>query len=1225
MSALAKLEEDEAYLLAILDDATGIDLAEFAFVDEENDDRCYRVWDYQWCLRGDTLMYTDRGRRKIKDVVGQVRLLTAGKGERGQWVDARVEAYAPAETWKIAVERRGVQRNLYATAGHRWFASSERQAERRRHVEVATEDLQPGQWLRTTLAPAVELVMERGAIQAGIVHGDGSAFGGRSRVLLFDDKRSLARFFEGPGTVPPSNPTALYFGRLPAEYKTLRPDVATSHPSVLWGWLAGYFATDGSIGVDGSCAITSVDIGALAHVRDVATAVGVVVSGIGHRYSADSKGDGHSYSVLLRAQDLPEEFFLRPFHHERRQAIAQRPVRSAAAWKVVSVEATGKVEDVYCAVVEGTHSFVLDGDILTGNSLYTNESVYQADLCGRSLGKSQGIIMRAFAFPFCFPGQELLITAPELNHLRPVTDKVEALFTAGPRFAREMLPRVKGNGINHQPQFQARFANNARIVSRLPNRDGRGVKGQHPLRIEMDECFPAGTLVTTRRGQVPIQDVTVGDQVLTRRNRWRAVTDTMAREREVVRVRGQGHPGLVASVHHKFWASRGGRRLVRDGGAMVMTDTFDKPDYVPAIELEGAHWSSPTTFPKTSGGKIPALRVGRRPTGYAPAVDVRAASTWWMVGLYLAEGSVGRASASAPLTRLTFSIHRDEAPEVMDRLQQAGLTPSGPYPIKSGAGVNVVCYSGVQELVAWLTCHFGRGAHHKQIASWALGLPRAAREQLLGGLIYGDGFHDGDARYADGRMKLTTVSKALAVSSRLLALSLGYSVGLYWSDLSQREVIIRGRSVNSKGFYQVVFNPAGQGFDYDHKRFTAVREVTRLDRVETLYDLTVEEDHSFIADGLIVSNSQDFPAPGWTEIIETMKSGSKGAQWRAHGVSRGVRDMYYRITMGEDPALPFYVHKYMAPHRATWSDEERRAKLALYGGTEENVDYRRNIFGEHGDAHNPLFVLARLMACVRINESDWATQYNDELYYKVKINDELHRRSGLPIENFLLDIPGTHLDAKYSSYWAGMDVGFTVDPSEILIFGTTGDNVDRLLTRVQLARITASDQAAVVRHLFSVYGTRLRRFGMDKTGNGLPLWQNLREDVAISSRIAGYGFSEKLPVAFDDRAPVGKEGPADLTIDQNVIDFATDQLRRMVDTKALELPYDTELLTEWQGQAVTVVKDSGSAAGIRKRYSGGACHTLSAAQMYSAAKNLQAIEAALAAPARRGPVLEAFV
>lgn len=505
-------------------------------------------------------------------------------------------------------------------------------------------------------------------------------------------------------------------------------------------------------------------------------------------------------------------------------------------------------------------------------SWYRNEETFQIDYAGRSLGKSVGIQMRAFAFPFNFPGMEMLITAPELNHLRPVTDKVEHQILSH-RLSREMLPKQRGNGINHQPQFQAHFSNNSRIISRLPQRDGKGVKGMHPLVIEADEM-------------------------------------------------------------------------------------------------------------------------------------------------------------------------------------------------------------------------------------------------------------------------------------------------------------------------------------------------------------------------------QDFPDNGWVELIETMKHGVEGAQWRCHGVSRGVRDRYYTYTMGLDPELPFYIHRYMAMHRPLWSDEERRKKIAIYGGTEDNVDYRRNIYGEHGDATNPVFVLARLMNCVRINESPWASTYNDQIYAQIKVNDEMLRRSEAAIQNFV-DLPYSHLDPCYTSFWGGMDVGYTRDPSELLIFGEVEQkegSLLRLLARIHLMRVSAADQAEIVRHVFSFYGDRLRSLALDKSGNGLPLWQELDPEAVgtrmelrrtpehIAQRIKGYNFSNKVAVEFDDRPLEKRERPEDAVIEKNVIDFATDELRKLVDAAPprIELPNDAELLTEWQGQEVQYVRDEGSAAGVKRRYGGGSFHTLDAAKMMIAGRNLDMIEKILKKPSRRGPILDRF-
>ena len=125
-----------------------------------------------------------------------------------------------------------------------------------------------------------------------------------------------------------------------------------------------------------------------------------------------------------------------------------------------------------------------------------NDSKKQIDQCGRAIGKSVGIQMRAYAFPFCNPGQDMLITAPEMIHLDPVTKVIEDRLMAT-RLSREMLKSGnQSSGITHRP-FEAKFRNNAKIVGRIPQKDGKGVKGMHPRMLEtMDklrfDCFRVG-------------------------------------------------------------------------------------------------------------------------------------------------------------------------------------------------------------------------------------------------------------------------------------------------------------------------------------------------------------------------------------------------------------------------------------------------------------------------------------------------------------------------------------------------------------------------------------------------------------------------------------------------------------------------------------------------------------------------------------------------------------
>src|SRR4051812_15526639 len=118
---------------------------------------------------------------------------------------------------------------------------------------------------------------------------------------------------------------------------------------------------------------------------------------------------------------------------------------------------------------------------------YRNDTKKQIDQCGRAIGKSVGIQMRAFAFPFLNADQEMLITAPEMIHLDPVTKNIEDRLLSC-RISTEMLnKRNNASGITHRP-FEAKFVNGAKIIGRIPQKDGKGVKGMHPRMLEMDEA-----------------------------------------------------------------------------------------------------------------------------------------------------------------------------------------------------------------------------------------------------------------------------------------------------------------------------------------------------------------------------------------------------------------------------------------------------------------------------------------------------------------------------------------------------------------------------------------------------------------------------------------------------------------------------------------------------------------------------------------------------------------
>jgi len=362
---------------------------------------------------------------------------------------------------------------------------------------------------------------------------------------------------------------------------------------------------------------------------------------------------------------------------------------------------------------------------------------------------------------------------------------------------------------------------------------------------------------------------------------------------------------------------------------------------------------------------------------------------------------------------------------------------------------------------------------------------------------------------------------------------------------------------------------------------------------------------------LEMDEAQDYPSPGWTELFETLKSGKRGACWRSHGVTRGVRDEFYRFTQDESD---WTVHRITAMHRPTWTPQQRVEAVNKYTSA-NHPDYRRNILGQHGDMTNPLFVLHRLLRCVDM-ESE--SNYNVNEYYRIDITDEWIQDIGGNVLN-LLDPPTAH--KKYKTVWIGMDVGLTNHPSEILVFAEEKvkgeeDTCLKLLARYHLDRVSAPDQTKIVLWLIDFYNTRA--FAMDKTGLGLPIFQELQAQAAelgiknVLDKIKGYNFGEKLLVDFDETIDVeefGGDEIEDRAIYKKALEYSSDKLRELVDDHRLLLP-DDDIVKEFQGQTWTIDKSGMNMYG-KKTYSRGSFHALDAARMAACAWAQYKIEALL--------------
>jgi len=240
-------------------------------------------------------------------------------------------------------------------------------------------------------------------------------------------------------------------------------------------------------------------------------------------------------------------------------------------------------------------------------------------------------------------------------------------------------------------------------------------------------------------------------------------------------------------------------------------------------------------------------------------------------------------------------------------------------------------------------------------------------------------------------------------------------------------------------------------------------------------------------------------------------------------------------------------------------------------------------------------------------DQDEASAYNNYEYTKIKITNEMVLEHGDEIVP-LLDLPASH--KQYKNVWIGMDVGYTNDPSVLVVFGEEPPSKKgeeprlKMIANIVLERISNPSQVKAILHLIGFYNPKA--FSMDKTGVGLPLFQDVQQRVASNPKmqrvvdtIKGYNFSEKILVDIDESIEIDEfKGDAirDAGVKRNVLEYSSDKLRQLVDQKRVLLPFDKELLKEFNGQTFSY-KSELDMYGRRKSYSTGQYHTLDATRM----------------------------
>ena len=319
------------------------------------------------CFQADTKVITRDGIKSISSLCDKPVDIINGNGD---WETVTFRNYGKQRLMKLTLTANEKERIIYTTPEHEWIV-------RNRKNKIQTKDLKNWMYLDKIL-PKVneELIPSIDGIVHGFCYGDGCMTGHHRQYqyrCFFYNKSDLgiSKYFEHLGNIKKSiaGNGKEYDSICFSSYRNLKkvPDMNIETDEYLLGFLAGYFVADGNES-SGGLSLYSAKKEDILKIRDIFVHLGIATFNIGtsnikagKRGCLTVKNDTNAYTLRIVKNNVPQSFFITAKGSKNKSSYDGR-----LRHKVVSVEYTDRYEDVYCCQTS-THSFALDGYILTGN------------------------------------------------------------------------------------------------------------------------------------------------------------------------------------------------------------------------------------------------------------------------------------------------------------------------------------------------------------------------------------------------------------------------------------------------------------------------------------------------------------------------------------------------------------------------------------------------------------------------------------------------------------------------------------------------------------------------------------------------------------------------------------------------------------------------------------------------------------------------------------------
>lgn len=389
-------------------------------------------------------------------------------------------------------------------------------------------------------------------------------------------------------------------------------------------------------------------------------------------------------------------------------------------------------------------------------------------------------------------------------------------------------------------------------------------------------CFTADTLVLTNEGYKKIVDIKIGDYVLTHTNQWQKVLNWFDNSKhKIMKLKPMSADVIECTENHRFYIREMYRKYpYLENGKRANLRLFKEPVWKECKDLTKKDYLGIAINQKSKIFKyVSPEKYHKGPEWISVSEKMNLPAFWWLMGYYLGDGWQRYQESGIVLAANEKKLSKLKP--VLEELNFNGTVVHEKTVLKVH-----IC---LKELYYFVQM-FGKYAYGKKVPMEVLNLPEDLLKSFLDGYFSADGYIKGN------KIKCTSVSQELIYGiAQCVYKVYKRPVSITKRDRGSKH-IIEGRVINQKPYWELSFKTTSdkqdKAFYEDGYIWCPIQKIEKAG-IQNVYDIEVENDHSFTANGIIAHNCTSLSVAGKRE---GMKEGSNTASSLIWEVKRIIEE-----------------------------------------------------------------------------------------------------------------------------------------------------------------------------------------------------------------------------------------------------------------------------------------------------------------------------------------------